>query len=161
MRNTKTSFFLASLIFTFTIGAVAATPTAGTNVRVTVDTGSVYLSADQIAGGTYTDAVLQRCGIDRRSKNEPTLAIDPRNPSVWTSGSNDYCTIPTAGDAGRGSTAAPIPGQAGQTACCLVTTATLLARARLSSAQVCRWRRSRGGRSCHVMGRAGQLVLHG
>jgi hypothetical protein len=35
-------------------------------------------------------------------QNEPTLAIDPRNHSVWTSGSNDYCTVPTAGDAWPG-----------------------------------------------------------
>ncbi len=77
-------------------------PTAGTNVRVTVDIGSTYLSADELAGGAYSDGVLTRCGIDRRMQNEPTLAIDPRNPSVWASGANDYCTVPTAGDAWAG-----------------------------------------------------------
>lgn len=82
--------------------AFSSSPTAGANVRVTVDQASVYLSADQLAGGTCTDGVLQRCGIDRRMQNEPTLAIEPRNPSVWTSGSNDYCTMPTAGDAWAG-----------------------------------------------------------
>jgi hypothetical protein len=60
------------------------------------------MSADQLAGGAYTDAVLQRCGQDRRMQNEPTLALDPRNPSVRTSGSNDYCTIPNTGDAWAG-----------------------------------------------------------
>ena len=35
-------------------------------------------------------------------QNEPTLAIDPRNPTVWTSGSNDYCTIPNTTDAWAG-----------------------------------------------------------
>ncbi len=77
-------------------------PSAGPNVRVTVDQGSTYLSADQLAGGTYSDGVLSRCGTDRRMQNEPTLAIDPRNTSIWASGSNDYCTVPTAGDAWAG-----------------------------------------------------------
>jgi hypothetical protein len=92
--------FAGALVF----GAVAGAQTAGGNVRVTVDNGAngPYLSADQLAGGTYTDAVLQRCGIDRRMQNEPTLAIDPRNPTVWTSGSNDYCTVPNTTDAWAG-----------------------------------------------------------
>ncbi len=77
-------------------------PTAGPNVRVTVDTGSTYMSADQLSGGSYSDAVLARCGVDRRMQNEPTLAIDPRNTSIWAAGSNDYCTVPTAGDAWAG-----------------------------------------------------------
>jgi len=82
--------------------AFAQTP--GPNTRVTVDNGSngSYVSADQLAGGSYTDSVLARCGVDRRQQNEPTLAIDPRNPTVWTAGSNDYCATPTAGDAWTG-----------------------------------------------------------
>ena len=82
--------------------AGVSTPKAGANVRVTVDTASAYLSADHLAGGKYTDGVLQRCGTDRRMQNEPTLAIDPRNTTVWASGANDYCTVPTAGDAWAG-----------------------------------------------------------
>jgi hypothetical protein len=84
--------------------AMALAASAGTNVRVTVDNGAngAYISADQLAGGTYTDAELSRCGTDRRMQNEPTLAIDPRNTSVWASGANDYCTVPTAGDAWAG-----------------------------------------------------------
>jgi hypothetical protein len=79
----------------------AATPP--NNVRVTVDSGSSYVSADVMGGtGTYTDATLQRCGVDQRMQNEPTVAIDPRNPAVQTSGSNDYCTVPTNGDAWAG-----------------------------------------------------------
>src|SRR5216684_1161867 len=82
--------------------AFAAGPSAGPNVRVTVDQGSKYVSADQLAGGSYTDGVLTRCGIDRRMQNEPTLAIDPRNHSIWAAGSNDYCAVPTVGDAWAG-----------------------------------------------------------
>jgi hypothetical protein len=52
--------------------------------------------------GAYSDATLQRCGVDQRMQNEPTIAIDPRNTSVQTSGSNDYCTVPTNGDAWAG-----------------------------------------------------------
>jgi hypothetical protein len=87
--------------------AVSQTLTASaapTNVRVTHDngTGGGYVSADQLAGGTYTDGVLARCGTDRRQQNEPTLAIDPRNTAIRTSGSNDYCGIPTNRDAWAG-----------------------------------------------------------
>lgn len=82
--------------------ALAAGPMIGANVRVTVDQASTYVSADQLSGGSYTDAVLARCGVDRRMQNEPTLAIDPRNHSIWAAGSNDYCTVPTAGDAWAG-----------------------------------------------------------
>ncbi len=82
--------------------AAAASPSAGVNVRVTVDQGGSYMSADQLAGGSYTDGILLRCGNDRRMQNEPTLAIDPRNTSVWASGANEYCTVPTVHDAWAG-----------------------------------------------------------
>src|SRR5438309_3190492 len=97
--------FAAALVMAAVAVAFAAptTPTAGVNVRVTLDNGGTYVSADQLGGtGTYTDAVLLRCGTDRRQQNEPTLAIDPRNTSVWASGANEYCTVPTAGDAWAG-----------------------------------------------------------
>jgi len=77
--------------------------TIPTNVRVTHDAASTYVSADALGGtGTYSDTTLRRCGTDRRQQNEPTLAIDPRNTMVRTSGSNDYCAIPTNHDAWAG-----------------------------------------------------------
>jgi len=97
----STAFLVAGLI-SATAASAGSSPSVGTNVRVTVDQGGTYVSADQLAGGTYSDGVLTRCGVDRRMQNEPTLAIDPRNHSVWTAGSNDYCTVPTAGDAWAG-----------------------------------------------------------
>jgi hypothetical protein len=76
---------------------------APTNVRVTHDAGSTYVSADVLGGtGRYSDTTLTRCGTDRRMQNEPALAIDPRNPNVRTAGSNDYCTVPTNHDAWAG-----------------------------------------------------------
>ena len=80
----------------------AAGPVAGANVRVTNDGGGGYVSADQLQGGTYSDAALLRCGHDRRMQNEPTIALDPRNPNVRTSGSNDYCALPVVGDVWAG-----------------------------------------------------------
>ena len=38
-------------------------------------------SADQLSGDSNSDAVLGRCGHDRRMQNELTLAIDPRHAS--------------------------------------------------------------------------------
>jgi hypothetical protein len=93
---------LAAGVCAATTAAASSGPSAGPNVRVTGDQGGAYRSADQLAGGSYTDGVLSRCGIDRRMQNEPTLAIDPRDTSVWAAGSNDYCTVPTVGDAWAG-----------------------------------------------------------
>jgi hypothetical protein len=101
-RSSRALVLLAAVAAALSsIGAYGA-PTAATNVRVTNDADTTYLSADQLAGGTYTDPVLLRCGHDRRMQNEPTIALDPRNPSVRTAGSNDYCTVPTVHDAWAG-----------------------------------------------------------
>lgn len=99
---TSSAAFLVAGLIGATAAVASPSPSIGKNVRVTVDQGSTYVSADQMAGGKYSDGVLTRCGVDRRMQNEPTLAIDPRDHSVWTAGSNDYCTVPTAGDAWAG-----------------------------------------------------------
>ena len=93
-----------AVVLTLSQSLTGSAGTIPTNVRVTHDnsTGGGYVSANQMAGGSYTDGVLTRCGIDKRQQNEPTLAIDPRNTMVRTSGSNDYCAIPTNHDAWAG-----------------------------------------------------------
>ena len=65
--------------------AAGAAPTG--DVRVTDHT---YTSS-----GTpgYTDSILQACSVSRGRKNEPTVAIDPRNPNVVLGSSNDYCGV--------------------------------------------------------------------
>jgi hypothetical protein len=114
---------LLTLLLSASLAGASPTPTAGVNVAVT---DQAYVSADVMgATGPYSDAVLTRCSTDHRMQNEPTLAIDPRNHGVWTSGSNDYCTVPTAGDAwpgfyrssdgGASWTDSLLPGYAGDT----------------------------------------------
>lgn len=105
MFRIRPATLLAAVVVTaallFPVGGAASS--IPPNVRVTVDTSSSYVSADVMGDtGSYTDATLQRCGVDQRMQNEPTIAIDPRNPLVQTSGSNDYCTVPTNGDAWAG-----------------------------------------------------------
>jgi hypothetical protein len=76
-------------------GGALATPA---NSRVTNDaTASSYLRYD----GT-SDATTTACSTGRRSQNEPTVAVDPHNPSIVTSGSNDYCTQIVNGDVWAG-----------------------------------------------------------
>jgi hypothetical protein len=98
------SFVCAALAAATPLGAGATGPAAGPNLRVTNDaTAGSYISADVMGGtGIYTDNTLQTCGTDRRMQNEPTIAIDPRNVLVETSGSNDYCAVETNHDAWAG-----------------------------------------------------------
>src|SRR6185295_5591010 len=44
----------------------------------------------QLAGGG-TDATMTSCSTGRRTQNEPSVAVDPRNASIVIAGSNDYC----------------------------------------------------------------------
>jgi hypothetical protein len=72
--------------------ASATTPTASDH-GVTVD--SPYVKAN---GRAVTPAdAISACGTNRRQQNEPSTAVDPRNPTIVVAGSNDYCTVEKAG----------------------------------------------------------------
>jgi len=45
---------------------------------------------------------ITTCGTNRRQQNEPTSAVNPADPNVITSGSNDYCTVEIAGSTWAG-----------------------------------------------------------
>jgi hypothetical protein len=69
------------------LGLLIAAPAAGADTLV----------ADDATAGSYTrydgatDATLQGCSTGRRSQNEPSVAVDPRESDVIVAGSNDYC----------------------------------------------------------------------
>jgi hypothetical protein len=104
VRKLRFAILGGALVVVLAQASPGAALTTSTNIRVTNDFGgSSYVSADQLGGtGTYSDGTLTRCGVDRRMQNEPTLALDPRNALVRTSGSNDYCTVPSTTDAWAG-----------------------------------------------------------
>lgn len=49
-----------------------------------------------------TDATIASCSANNRQQNEPTATVSPANPQHLTAGANDYCTLPTTGDAWAG-----------------------------------------------------------
>jgi hypothetical protein len=88
------------------LAVIASAVPAAADVRVT---DQPYVRHD---GGT--DATIASCNSDvpgppasaagggERQQNEPTVAVDPLNTSKLTAGANDYCAVPTVGDAWAG-----------------------------------------------------------
>ena len=64
-----------------------------TDTPVSVDTAYVKANGRAV---TSADAI-SACGANRRQQNEPSTAVDPRDPSIVVAGSNDYCTVEKAG----------------------------------------------------------------
>jgi hypothetical protein len=79
MRITRGLIAAAALL-------AAAPVAAAADTRVTDDANGSYARYD----GVVDDTMLS-CSTGRRTQNEPAVAVDPRNPSIMTAGSNDYC----------------------------------------------------------------------
>jgi len=82
------TFFICSLF--------AASVVTAADVRLSNDdllgSGGGYTSVYTLAtGNAYTDDVLKECSIARGRQNEPSVAMNPRNPQVLVGSSNDYC----------------------------------------------------------------------
>ena len=48
------------------------------------------------------DATTIACSSNNRQQNEPAAAVSPTQPTKMTAGANDYCPVPTNGDAWAG-----------------------------------------------------------
>ena len=85
----------ASGVVAVLMGALAvAAAGAHADVLVTRDaTAGSYVRSDG-----QSDATTQACSTGRRSQNEPTVAVDPRDTGVVVAGSNDYCAQIVNGD---------------------------------------------------------------
>jgi len=90
------------------VTAPAGASTPRTDVRLTNDVAGVgYLSNyTMVTGRAYTDATLAECSRARGRQNEPSVAINPRDPRVMVGSSNDYCGVYNDGVDADG---APIP----------------------------------------------------
>lgn len=91
-RHVLAALGITTVMLLPAVGGGASTP--GADVRLTNDLGGGYVSNYTAATGMpYTDATLAECGKARGRQNEPSVAIDPRNPQVIVGSSNDYCGV--------------------------------------------------------------------
>jgi hypothetical protein len=87
---------VAAVVATMSISSGASASTPGTDVRLTNDSPATpgYVSDYTLTTGTpYTDATLTECSRSRGRENEPSVAVNPRNPQVLVGSSNDYCGV--------------------------------------------------------------------
>ena len=72
--------------------AIASTPAADVRLSNDAPGTSGYVSNyTAVTGTAYTDATLTECSRARGRQNEPSVAVNPRNPQVIVGSSNDYC----------------------------------------------------------------------
>jgi hypothetical protein len=94
----KRGTLIPALALVLLLGMALPSQAVPSNTRVTNDAtaGSYQLAT----GGS--DATMAACSTGRRSQNEPTIAVDPRDTSVVVAGSNDYCAQIVNGDVWAG-----------------------------------------------------------
>src|SRR5215210_1561234 len=80
MRSTRALIAAVALLTVAPVGPARA------DTRVTNDTTGSYVRSDGLP-----DATTTACSTGRRTQNEPSVAVDPRDPEVMVAGSNDYC----------------------------------------------------------------------
>lgn len=81
-----------------TTGAPAQASKPGSDTRLTNDAATTagYVSNYNVNNPTTpvaADPALAECSRSRGRQNEPSVAVDPRNPSVIVGSSNDYCAV--------------------------------------------------------------------
>ncbi len=85
---------VAPVLAGLALPAGASTPAA--DKRLTNDqpgTGGYVSNYTAVTGKAYTDPTLTECTRSRGRQNEPSTAVDPRNPKVIIGSSNDYCGV--------------------------------------------------------------------
>lgn len=107
-RISSASVLVLAAVPALLLGAAGAS-SPGVDSRLSNDAPgtSGYVSNYTVVTGTpYTDATLAECSRARGRQNEPSVAVNPRNPQVIVGSSNDYCGVYNDGVDADG---APLP----------------------------------------------------
>jgi hypothetical protein len=97
------------------LGSLSASgSTPGADARLTHDNGASggYVSNYNVnhpGSPVAKDATLAECSQSRGRENEPSVALDPRNPDVMVGSANDYCGVFNAGNDANGAPIASGP----------------------------------------------------
>src|SRR4051794_31280674 len=85
---------VAALASSVLVLGSASASNPGSDTRLSNDapgTSGYVSNYTAVTGRPYTDATLTECSRARGRQNEPSVAVNPRNPQVIVGSSNDYC----------------------------------------------------------------------